>query len=119
MKKICSICGKEFNADFHYQKFCSKDCYKQSQSIRYWKLQEKRQKYKKFCKLCGEIFYTTNNNKVYCSKNCCMIGNKHKAKYEISKTAWDFYWNIDDSMRELFLLRKEIEKDIKDGVYEV
>ena len=52
--KICSVCGREFNPGYSWQKYCSPDCRKvaQHQKQREWYYQHKeirRERWQQYC----------------------------------------------------------------------
>ena len=69
MKKICPVCGKEFEAKYRQRKYCSFLCY-------YKKTYKKPRKLKwteYVCAECGEKFLSLTRKK-YCSSECYIKG---------------------------------------------
>lgn len=65
-KKICPICGKEFEATANAKKYCSKWC--SNKAVRH----ESARRCK--CAWCGNIFLSPRR-KTYCSTECRMFAN--------------------------------------------
>lgn len=101
-KKICAICGSEFEKRRGNQKYCSKECaaeYHRQHQREYQaanrekiaqyqreyyhrKLAAKRVRttYEKTCPICGKDFTTTNSNQIYCSVDCYYLNAKQRQK---------------------------------------
>lgn len=58
IKKVCPICGQEFNAKRNSAIYCSRECSAESQK-----------KYK-ICPTCGKQFNSHNPKQIYCSISC-------------------------------------------------
>ena len=94
-KKICPICGKNFERQHNSQKYCSLKCAhiaKVQLSKNYPKSKHKRDTskvHKAQCHICGKIFETTRGNKIYCSDECyiqsCRIRSRQKSKLKSEK----------------------------------
>lgn len=81
--RICVICGKEFEFDYHSpKKCCSSEC---SVKLREHTIQAKVA----ICKLCGKEFTPLNNSSVYCAgphyRECEVCGNQFTLKSPVSK----------------------------------
>ena len=84
MKKVCEVCGKEYETLQPYQKTCSPECRKKKDAayqklyreVYHDELLEKAKDYrnlpkvKKICEVCGKEFVTTYRNKKTCSPEC-------------------------------------------------
>jgi len=58
-QSTCIGCGKLFvSAKSRYQKYCSRECFKETASN------------KKTCLVCGVVFKASNNKRKYCSNEC-------------------------------------------------
>lgn len=87
-KKVCPICGKEFESTANAKKYCSKWCSKKA--IR----QDSMRKCK--CAWCEKIFLSPRR-KTYCSTECRMFANgrtnlpkpkrENKPKYTLAEVA--------------------------------
>jgi len=91
MKKVCEVCGKEYETSQPHQKTCSPECQKKKNAayqklyreVYHDELLEKAKKnkntpkLKKVCEVCGKEYETTQPHKKTCSPECSMI-NKHK-----------------------------------------
>lgn len=60
MNKVCGICSKNFETDNSKSKFCSKECYWNSKTLRKVKN----------CLRCDKEFMQKRMSQVYCSKEC-------------------------------------------------
>lgn len=58
IKKVCPVCGQEFNAKRNSTIYCSKACFSESQ-----------RKYK-ICPVCGQEFNPQSPKQIYCSISC-------------------------------------------------
>ena len=72
MVKKCLMCGELFTAKKNTQRYCSKGCYREAATKRYY---QANPEIIKNCLCCDKQFTTTRRNKIYCSKTC-------KVKYE-------------------------------------
>ena len=76
MKKICVICGKEFEAKYKNRMYCSQKCCNKKM-IEYRKQEaegvEKSWKKEKSCKICGKPFVPRIANQLCCSAECSNI----------------------------------------------
>lgn len=64
MEKVCETCGKIFETNKKWQKYCSQECkykanYKSVKVVR-----------KSNCVFCGKEFETDNKKKLFCSRKC-------------------------------------------------
>ena len=85
--KKCQICGKEFKAQSHTSKYCSKACARIAKNA-----QKRNSKVKKAraCKQCGKLFIPSVHHLKYCSSECALEARrasdrKHKGSIR-SKT---------------------------------
>lgn len=74
MKKICPICGKEFETKKNAKKYCSVACRKKAASYRF---QEKHKRIG-ICAWCGKEFETRSANRLYCSDVCGYLARRQK-----------------------------------------
>ena len=80
MKKVCEICGREFEPN-RRQQFCSVECAKKAKVVRNRKYkQAKRQERKLICLTCGEEFKPTASRQKYCSPECYRVAKNLQAK---------------------------------------
>lgn len=64
MKKVCQICGVQFQAKTSKAKYCSSKCKGRASYLN-------QQEHQVICQYCGKSFKTRNRNKVkYCSVSC-------------------------------------------------
>lgn len=108
---ICQRCGAEFSSYKSYSKYCSRDCFRASQS---------RYSVIRVCEHCGKAYSTRYDNQQFCSVECrsastkkrieCACDNcgvlierkpaeynKHKHHFCSTQCKQDYYgWNEDD-----------------------
>lgn len=86
--KICIICGKAFQSNYHHKKCCSKECSTINNRRNTDKSNQRRINIvTKTCKICGTEFTTSNSTRKYCSDACRV--QRHKIsnnRYYYSKT---------------------------------
>lgn len=83
-KKICVVCGKEFEAGSNGQMTCSEECRKIRYSAHKRTHYEKHPLITKICIVCGKPFETNQPAHKICSDECRAINYKERdrAKYE-------------------------------------
>lgn len=62
MKRKCEWCGKEYETDIYWLRFCSDECF---QAYRYQKDTELRK-----CEYCGDLYHPKTWNQKYCCQKC-------------------------------------------------
>ena len=86
-KKICPVCGKEFETYYSYTKFCSTEC---RSAYYYNNIKAKKKVYNRVCSVCGNTFSTTDKRKIYCSEKCtdraCKIREKEERRKAMNAT---------------------------------
>jgi len=84
-KKICVICGKEYEPDkrnYRRQLTCSIKCSCRNDTIKErQKVRQARQDVNKNCLVCGQSFlaHYRNVHQIYCSKSCAMLAMHKRA----------------------------------------
>lgn len=69
--KKCKVCGKTFKAESPRQKYCSDNCYHESNRINALDYYNKTNpKYEHVCPICHENFIPEHNGVKYCSDSC-------------------------------------------------
>lgn len=100
----CAYCGKKYEADTYYSKYCSSTCSLAAEERR---KQEYAKTKTKICKCCGEMFYMkklANGNyshAEYCPMCSKLGGGTNKVKiddntYEIYATKGNYFYNINE-----------------------
>lgn len=82
-KKICPICGKEFQPHTKAQILCgAEECKKEQNRIRINKFKQngKATPFTKKCTICGEEFTTTNDLQTLCGKEECFKEREYRRK---------------------------------------
>lgn len=72
-KRVCVICGKEFETDYPNQKACSEECKNKrlrSYSLKMYYKNRKLKPATKKCVICGKTFQATHGNQKICSPKC-------------------------------------------------
>ena len=62
MIRKCNFCGKEYETEFYWWRFCSDECYQAF-------IEEKNSRLIK-CEICGKEFHPTSSRAKYCSNEC-------------------------------------------------
>lgn len=106
MTKQCPVCGKEFETNRNYQKYCSPQCKKEA------KRQNNARRYKHknpkliICPMCKKTFLRTEGNQKYCSPECaseahrisareCLRSKRLKKKIEACKAKYNNCFSCD------------------------
>lgn len=94
----CKICGKTFERTNNNQKYCSRECYEESNRINTRKKYQKRvPKYEINCPICHDFFLPKSYHEKYCSDDCKkeaakLQGRRHYIlKVMDAEYSFDFY----------------------------
>ena len=89
MKKICEVCGKEFEKQGYNQKYCSPECERTGKNAvrRKRRLATRKIPLTKVCEICGKEFKPINYIQKYCSPECSEIGKNQQLKFEPLKSS--------------------------------
>lgn len=72
----CSNCGKTFEINRAWQRFCSAEC-----RLEYWKKKRTSNLVRELtCPVCNTKFSTTDGRRVYCSNQCYRKASNEMAK---------------------------------------
>lgn len=77
MKRVCSICGKEFEPNRSFQKYCSKECRRQGHILTN---REYRQKHKEETKTCRKQYYLEHKEQIKAYRKQYYQKNKERIK---------------------------------------
>lgn len=113
--KVCSYCGRSFEAHNKRKIYCSKKChdivYKTNKGLN---INTNLEPYKKICIICGKQYETYREASVCCSPECTQDNKKQKSKEyhrKKSKYTQDEYKNIVKAQAEQRKLKKEVENE--------
>ena len=81
MIKKCEYCGKTFETNNKYKRYCDRDCKNRHKNRRVKKgIRRDGIEYTKVCPTCGKQFVTKVINKEYCSEKCYNASRKEYCK---------------------------------------
>ncbi len=86
-KKECPVCKQNFMTTWRVKKYCSKECLRKIDRIKYGKIPSKIPLIK--CRVCNNII-KIRNRKVYCSDNCEKIYLEKKRKMRKEKLEYGY-----------------------------
>jgi hypothetical protein len=117
-KIICANreCRKEFETT-SLAIYCCEDCKKTEIKNRY-KDTYKKKEYSVVCVYCGKTFISNKRNRKFCCDYHSSLYYQAQIKKDNSRRIdnldLEFYNSIQESMIDLFLLRKKLEKELRD-----
>jgi len=90
MKRVCQICGREFEAGTHHQLYCSRDCQKEKmrRRVNAWYLAHRSKHIRRTCKHCGREFEMTWKLRSFCSAECKAAHKAEDGKRVTKTCAW-------------------------------
>lgn len=117
-EKVCSYCGRSFEAHNKSKMYCSRKCrdiaYKTNKGLN---VNTNLEPYHKTCIICGKQYETYRDNSLCCSPKCTEENKKQKAKKykkihpRKTKHTQDEYKNIVKAQAEQRKLKKELENE--------
>lgn len=84
VKKICEMCGKEFEAKIKSAKYCSKNCGQKKWRMLNTDISKKTKEAAK-CIVCGNEFKKLRKDHVCCSKKCSQKKYKESTKIRVAE----------------------------------
>ncbi len=92
----CEICGKTFKRTSNNQKYCSKECYKESNRINTRNKYQKRiPKYELNCPICNNFFLPKSYHEKYCSEDCKEKASKLQGRRHYLLKVMDANYHFD------------------------
>ncbi len=85
-EKTCLVCGKTFSTAYGWQRYCSRECGRESKALRdklnYAAHPKRNPQAEKTCPVCGKTFSTAHPLKTFCSEECRLESHRspHKEK---------------------------------------